>query len=83
MSSRDSIEPVYKKIGRAIQRARQQADMTQRELGKRLGMSREAITSIETGRQRIFVHTLLEIQQHLPHLGGNKYGKQPKQQRPK
>lgn len=73
MPGSDLVEPVYRKVGRAVARARRQADMTQRELGKRIGMSREGIASIEAGRQRVFIHTLLDIVEQLPHIGAIKY----------
>lgn len=52
---------LYTLVGRRVQRARQQADLTQEELGKRVGLTRTSITNLERGQQKIQVHTLYEI----------------------
>lgn len=61
-----SIEPIYKTIGMRIARLRESRHLTQEELGKKLalpprGLTRAAISNIESGRQRLLVHTLLAI----------------------
>jgi transcriptional regulator with XRE-family HTH domain len=61
-----SIEPIYKAIGMRIARLRESRDLTQEELGKKLelpprGLTRAAISNIESGRQRLLVHTLFAI----------------------
>lgn len=59
----NGIERVYKSIGRQIARFRESRDLTQGELGEQISpkLTRAAISNIEAGRQRLLVHTLIEI----------------------
>lgn len=52
---------VYGSIGASIRRVRLEAKLTQEELGKKVGLSRASINNIEHGRQKVFVHTFLEL----------------------
>lgn len=58
-----STEPVYADVGKRIEVARINARLTQAELGARLAhpLKRATIGNIETGRQRILAHVLIEI----------------------
>jgi DNA-binding XRE family transcriptional regulator len=55
------VSPAYAVLGLNIQRARVDAQLTQEALGRRVGLSRTSINNIEHGRQKIFVHTLLQM----------------------
>ena len=54
---------VNAKIGAKIKRARRLMvpEMTQDELGKRIGLSRRSIQLIESGEKRIYVDVLVQI----------------------
>lgn len=56
-----SVEPVYKRIGRRITRAREAASMTQERLGFLIGQSRVSVYNIEHGTQRVPIHVLGRI----------------------
>lgn len=63
MSSR-AIEKLYIEIGRRIQRARLNANsarISQQQLGEAVGLTRTSITNVEKGRQKLPIHTLLEV----------------------
>jgi transcriptional regulator with XRE-family HTH domain len=57
----DDCEKLYAALGAAVRRTRQWQEVTQAELGARVGLSRTSITNLEKGRQRIQVHTLVAI----------------------
>ena len=61
MSKPWNVDDLYLEIGKRISAARIEFGMTQAELGQELSLSRTSITNIEGGRQKILVHTLLEI----------------------
>jgi transcriptional regulator with XRE-family HTH domain len=50
---------VYEEIGRRIKARREECELSQDDLGKQSGISRQNVANIEAGRQRIQVHTLL------------------------
>lgn len=56
------IQPVYAVLGKAIGNKRRKAGLTQRELARCLGKTREWLSSVESGGQRLLVHDLLEIE---------------------
>lgn len=57
------VEPFYINLGRKIQQQRNARHMTQTELGEKLipMMTRASIANIETGKQRVLVHTLVSL----------------------
>lgn len=57
----DEINGIYKLIGENIQRARNKANINQDELASKIQLGRTSITNIEKGKQKILVHTLLQI----------------------
>lgn len=61
--AKKSVEPIYKEIGRRLSEARNRLGLTQEKLGGKLDprLTRAAIANIETGKQRILAHTLLEL----------------------
>ena len=51
----------YLKVGRAIRSVREELKVKQGDLAEQLGLNRVSISNIETGKQRIQLHTLVEI----------------------
>lgn len=52
---------IYRVFGSRLREAREQADVTQEELARRVDLSRTSITNIEKGRQRILLHQVLNL----------------------
>jgi len=48
-------------IGKCLQQARKRRGVTQKELGERIGLTREAIASCEAGRSHIMATTLIDM----------------------
>jgi transcriptional regulator with XRE-family HTH domain len=55
------IEPIYRSIGATVEEIRTFLGLRQEDLARKVGMSRAAIASIETGRQRILLHHVATI----------------------
>jgi DNA-binding XRE family transcriptional regulator len=55
----------YHRVGELIKDARNKAEVTQDELARILGMSRISIVNIEQGKQKIQLHTLIEMVNYL------------------
>lgn len=55
------MQLVYEDLGRNIRRARLLAGLTQEQLGRAVGLTRTSVNNIEHGRQKVLVHTLLEL----------------------
>jgi transcriptional regulator with XRE-family HTH domain len=51
----------YQKVGQSIRSIRQRKQIKQEILATHLGLNRVSISNIETGKQRIQLHTLVEI----------------------
>lgn len=60
------MDLLYKSFGALIRKTRTLRGLTQDELGKRMGLSRTAITNIEKGNQGV---TLLQLYEFAAHLG--------------
>lgn len=54
-------QQVYGEVGRRIKRTREKRGLTQEALASLIPLTRTSITNIEKGRQRIMVHTLLDL----------------------
>jgi transcriptional regulator with XRE-family HTH domain len=54
-------DQIYRVFGSRLREAREQADVTQEELARRVDLSRTSITNIEKGRQRVLLHQLLDL----------------------
>lgn len=54
-------EAIYTEIGKRVAAARTAAGMTQLALAEALSLSRTSVTNIESGRQKLLVHTLLQL----------------------
>ena len=66
MLSKEEIDGFYRRMGESIKAARINLDISQEELSKYLGFaSRISIVNIETGKQKVQLHTLLEIAHYL------------------
>ncbi len=52
---------IYKMIGERIRHERQKRNLTQDQLATAVGLNRASITNVENGRQKILVHTLVQI----------------------
>jgi len=55
------VEDVYARFGRELRRVRRQKKMTQDDLATKVNLGRTSIVNIESGRQRVHLHTFLEI----------------------
>jgi transcriptional regulator with XRE-family HTH domain len=56
-----SVEPIYARFGRELRRVRRKRGMTQEALADRVGIGRTSIVNIEGGRQRIHLHTMIDL----------------------
>ena len=56
---------LYEEVGGRIREARMAKDVTQEGLAKRVGLTRTSITNVEAGRQKLLLHTLVEIAEAL------------------
>ena len=58
-----SLEEIYPLLGRRIQQRRAERQFTQEQLGARLDppVTRASIANIESGKQRLLVHTLVQV----------------------
>lgn len=58
---RHDTKQFYKNLGDFIQQRRRKLELTQRNLAATLGMSRASVANIETGRQKLLAHQLLDL----------------------
>jgi transcriptional regulator with XRE-family HTH domain len=64
--SKQEQDTFYKKVGLLVKAQRQKANLSQEDLSKKLGfVSRISIANIESGKQKIQLHTLVEISDFL------------------
>lgn len=55
---RKDLESCYRAFGARVEQIRDALGLTQHELAKRLKLSRGSLANIETGRQRVLLHTV-------------------------
>ena len=55
----------YSRLGELIKFSRIQAGVTQEDLASYLGLSRVSVVNIEKGKQKVQIHTLIEIVSYL------------------
>lgn len=55
------IESLYPTLGRRIHELRVNRRLSQEEVGKALQLTRATVANIESGKQRVLVHTLVAI----------------------
>lgn len=66
MQQNGNLDVYYSKIGQLIKAKREKANKSQEQLSKYLGFkSRISIANIESGSQKIHVHTLVAIAKYL------------------
>jgi transcriptional regulator with XRE-family HTH domain len=51
----------YTEVGRRVRRAREAAGLTQDTLATRVALSRTSVTNIESGRQKMMLHSLWDL----------------------
>lgn len=56
-----TTDPFYIELGRRISHRRRQLNKTQEELALVVGLKRTSITNLERGRQKVLIHTLVEV----------------------
>jgi UDP-N-acetylglucosamine 1-carboxyvinyltransferase len=62
---RQTIDERLIEIGRNLQSVRKRRGLTQKELGEKIGLTREAVASYEAGRVNLMITTLLDITEAL------------------
>ena len=55
------VDRFYTGFGQRVAAARAKLDVSQGALGRRVGLSRTSIVNIEKGRQRVLLHTALDL----------------------
>lgn len=61
MGLKMELASFYAEVGRLIRKHRRKKKITQEDLALRVSLTRTSITNIERGRQRLPLHTLVEI----------------------
>lgn len=56
---------IYRVFGSRLRELREEKDVTQEELARRVDLSRTSITNIEKGRQRVMLHQMVELAEAL------------------
>jgi transcriptional regulator with XRE-family HTH domain len=56
---------IYKNIGKMIQKAREEADLSQEELSSRLGYTQAALSNYELGKRRLYLANIEQIAKEL------------------
>src|ERR1035437_3302961 len=56
---------LYKKIGKMIQKAREEAGLSQEELSSRLGYTQAALSNYELGKRRLYLKNIEQIANEL------------------
>ncbi len=59
------LEPIYHRLGARIRALREERGFTQQELADDVGLSRAALVNMEQARQRISLHHLERLGEHL------------------
>ncbi len=54
-------QPFYSAVGRKLCQQRERCGLTQEDLAGKVGLTRTSITNIEKGRQRVLLHTFIDI----------------------
>jgi transcriptional regulator with XRE-family HTH domain len=57
-SNTGGVDALYREFGRSLRTAREAADLTQKDVAERVGLSRTSVTNIERGSQHIALHQL-------------------------
>lgn len=62
---RPNVERLYLDIGRRIRDRRLERGLTQEELGRRAGLTRQSIANLEAGTQRLMLHFVRDLAEAL------------------
>jgi transcriptional regulator with XRE-family HTH domain len=73
-------DPTLARLGERVRLARQNADLLQGELGRRVGLSRSSVANIEAGRQDTTVTVLARIAEALGRTVGQLVDESPAMQ---
>ncbi len=65
MLTEETQNHFYKRLGELIKNTRNNAGVSQETLANYLGLTRVSILNIEKGRQKVQIHTLVEIVTYL------------------
>ena len=65
MSKASSQVNFYKRVGELVHQARKRRGLSQEALASGARLKRSSISNVESGRQQILVHTLVEISEVL------------------
>lgn len=57
----ESMEAIYTRFGRELRRVRKERGLTQSELARRVNLGRTSVANIESGQQRVHLHTLIDF----------------------
>jgi transcriptional regulator with XRE-family HTH domain len=52
---------LYRQVGTRLRALRQERSITQQGLAEAVGMTRTSLTNIEQGRQKLLLHTLVDL----------------------
>lgn len=55
------MKQLYRAFGALLREIRNQSDLTQSQLGDRVGLGRTAVTNIENGKQAVALHQVYEF----------------------
>ena len=61
----ENEQDFYRDVGRRVRDARKKSGMTQHSLASKVSLSRASITNLEMGRQKLMLHTLVDIASEL------------------
>ena len=54
-------EHLYRALGKRIKARREALDLSQEELATRIGMTRASVANIESGAQRLMLHSIPKV----------------------
>jgi transcriptional regulator with XRE-family HTH domain len=57
----ESMEVTYTRFGRELRRVRKERGLTQSDLAQRVHLGRTSVANIESGQQRVYLHTLMKL----------------------
>lgn len=57
----EALSSFYEEVGQRIRDYRDESGLTQEALATQIALTRTSITNIEKGRQKILIHTLVDI----------------------
>ena len=61
----DDADEFYKRVGEVIRQARGGRKLAQSQLAEAIGLTRTSISNIESGRQKLLLHTFCDIADNL------------------